>query len=186
VQTSALAPFLERFPARVDEIVVGDPRKPGTTYGPLIHPVALERVTGHVSRAREAGARLVFGGESLGGLYWEPTLFTDVPDDADILQREVFGPVLTVQTFAGEEEAVALANATDYGLAATIFTGDEARGARVAGRVVAGTVWVNCFYVRDLETAFGGARRSGIGREGGPEGLEEFLETKYVALRRPA
>ena len=183
VERSVHDAFLERFRTEVAKIKVGDPREPDTTYGPLIHPVALERVQGHVRRAQEQGARLVFGGESLGGLYWEPTLFTDVPDDADILQREVFGPVLTLQTFAGEEEAVALANATDYGLAATIFTGDEARGARVAGRVVAGTVWVNCFYVRDLETAFGGARRSGIGREGGRWSFDFYCDVKTVCER---
>ena len=127
VQRSALEPFLERFQARVAEIRVGDPREPATTYGPLIHPVALERVTGHVERALAAGARLACGGESLGGLYYPPTLFVDVPTDAEILQREVFGPVLTLQSFADEAEAIRLANATDYGLAATIYTGSAAR-----------------------------------------------------------
>ena len=102
-RTRSSTQFLERFEARVAEIRVGDPRDPATTYGPLIHPVALERVTGHVERALAAGARLAFGGESLGGLYYAPTLFVDVPADAEILQREVFGPVLTLQTFADED-----------------------------------------------------------------------------------
>jgi aminomuconate-semialdehyde/2-hydroxymuconate-6-semialdehyde dehydrogenase len=183
VQSSVLEPFLERFTARVGEIVVGDPRRPETTYGPLIHPVALERVTGHVERAREAGARLVFGGESLGGLYYPPTLFTDVPADAEILHREVFGPVLTVQEFADEDEAIRLANATDYGLAATVYTGSEQRAERVAAGVVAGTVWVNCFYVRDLETPFGGARESGIGREGGRHSFDFYCDVKTICER---
>jgi aminomuconate-semialdehyde/2-hydroxymuconate-6-semialdehyde dehydrogenase len=183
VQRSVMEPFLQRFRARVDEIVVGDPREDATTYGPLIHPVALERVTGHVERAREAGARLVFGGEPLGGLYYPPTLFADVPGEAEILQREVFGPVLTLQTFADEEEAIRLANSTDYGLAATIYTGSEERAARISAAVVAGTVWVNCFYVRDLETPFGGARESGIGREGGHHSFDFYSDVKTVCER---
>ena len=183
VQRSVMELFLERFRARVNEIVVGDPREAATTYGPLIHPVALERVTGHVERARNAGARLVFGGEPLGGLYYPPTLFTDVPADAEILQREVFGPVLTLQEFADEEEAIRLANATEYGLAATIYTGAEQRADRLAAAVVTGTVWVNCFYVRDLETPFGGARQSGVGREGGRHSFDFYCDVKTVCER---
>src|SRR5919201_1544312 len=157
VQGSVTEPFLERFRARVDEIVVGDPREGATTYGPLIHPVALERVTGHVERARAAGARLVFGGEPLGGLYYPPTLFADLPGGAEILQREVFGPVLTLQDFADEDEAIRLANSTDYGLAATIYTGSEERADRVSGAVVAGAGWGHCFFGRGLEAPLGGA-----------------------------
>jgi acyl-CoA reductase-like NAD-dependent aldehyde dehydrogenase len=183
VQRSVIDPFLELLRARVNEIVVGDPRDEATTYGPLIHPVALERVTGHVARAREAGARLEFGGEPLGGLYYPPTLFTDLPGDAEILQREVFGPVLTLQAFADEAEAIRLANSTDYGLAATIYTGSEERAARLSAAVVAGTVWVNCFYVRDLETPFGGARESGIGREGGRHSFDFYCDVKTVCER---
>jgi acyl-CoA reductase-like NAD-dependent aldehyde dehydrogenase len=183
VQRSILGEFLERFRAAAAEIRVGDPREAETTYGPLIHPVALERVTGHVARAREQGATMLFGGESLGGLYYAPTLFTDIPPDADILRHEVFGPVLTLQSFEDEAEAIALANATDYGLAATIYTGDEQRADRVSAAVVAGTVWVNCFYVRDLETPFGGARRSGIGREGGHHSFDFYCDVKTVCER---
>jgi acyl-CoA reductase-like NAD-dependent aldehyde dehydrogenase len=183
VQESARDAFLERFEARVAEIRVGDPRDAATTYGPLIHPVALERVTGHVQRARAAGARLAFGGESLGGLYYAPTLFVDVPAEAEILHHEVFGPVLTLQSFADEAEAIRLANATDYGLAATIYTGSESRADRVGAAVVAGTVWVNCFYVRDLETPFGGARDSGIGREGGRHSFDFYCDVKTVCER---
>ncbi|MEO8968740.1 MAG: aldehyde dehydrogenase [Solirubrobacteraceae bacterium] len=183
VQRSILGPFLERLEARVREITVGDPRDPATTYGPLIHPVALERVTGHVERAIAAGARLAFGGQSLGGLYYAPTLFTDLPAGAEILQHEVFGPVLTLQTFDDETEAIRLANATDYGLAATIYTGSASRAERVSAAVVAGTVWVNCFYVRDLETPFGGSRDSGIGREGGQHSFDFYCDVKTVCER---
>ena len=183
VQRSIRDEFVERFAARVSEIAVGDPRDPATTYGPLIHPVALGRVTGHVERALAAGARLAFGGRSLGGLYYAPTLFTDVPSDAEILTHEVFGPVLTLQAFDDEEQAIRLANATDYGLAATIYTGSESRSERVSGAVVAGTVWVNCFYVRDLETPFGGSRDSGIGREGGRHSFDFYCDVKTVCER---
>jgi aminomuconate-semialdehyde/2-hydroxymuconate-6-semialdehyde dehydrogenase len=183
VQESVQDGFLERFRDRVSRITVGDPREPGTTYGPLIHPIALERVEGHVRRARERGARLLFGGESLGGLYYEPTLFVEVPAGAEILQREVFGPVLTLQTFSDDDEAAAMANATDYGLAATVFTGSEERAARMAAAVAAGTIWVNCFYVRDLETPFGGAKESGIGREGGRHSFDFYCDVKTVCER---
>jgi aminomuconate-semialdehyde/2-hydroxymuconate-6-semialdehyde dehydrogenase len=183
VQRSILDEFVERFEARVNEITVGDPREPATTYGPLIHPVALSRVTGHVDRAIAVGARLVFGGRSLGGLYYAPTLFTDIPPEAEILGHEVFGPVLTLQAFDDEAEAIRLANATDYGLAATIYTGSESRAERVSAAVVAGTVWVNCFYVRDLETPFGGSRDSGIGREGGRHSFDFYCDVKTVCER---
>ncbi|MGH2888020.1 MAG: aldehyde dehydrogenase family protein [Solirubrobacteraceae bacterium] len=183
VQASILDEFVRRFTERTHEIRVGDPRDPETTYGPLIHPVALERVTGHVRRALDAGARLAFGGESLGGLYYAPTLFCDIPPGAEILTHEVFGPVLTLQPFDDEAEAIRLANSTPYGLAATIYTGSESRAARVGGAVVAGTVWVNCFYVRDLETPFGGARESGIGREGGRYSFDFYCDVKTVCER---
>jgi 5-carboxymethyl-2-hydroxymuconic-semialdehyde dehydrogenase len=186
VQASVLDRFLERFIARSAEIRVGDPRDESTTYGPLIHPVALERVTGHVERALAEGARLVFGGRSLGGLYYAPTLFTDIPAAAEILTHEVFGPVLTLQTFADEAEAIAMANATPYGLAATVYTGSASRADRVGAGVVAGTVWVNCFYVRDLETPFGGARESGIGREGGRHSFDFYCDVKTVCERTSA
>lgn len=183
VERSAREDFLARFEARVNEIKVGDPRDPATTYGPLIHPVALERVTGYVERALAAGARPRFGGHSLGGLYYAPTLFVDLPPGAEILTHEVFGPVLTLQSFDDEAEAVQVANDTEYGLAATLYTGSEARAQRLSAAVVAGTVWVNCFYVRDLETPFGGARSSGIGREGGMHSFEFYCDVKTVVER---
>jgi aminomuconate-semialdehyde/2-hydroxymuconate-6-semialdehyde dehydrogenase len=186
VQASILDEFLQRFTARSEEIRVGDPRDEVTTYGPLIHPVALERVTGHVERALADGARLVFGGRSLGGLYYAPTLFTDIPAGAEILTHEVFGPVLTLQSFGTEDEAIRMANDTPYGLAATVYTGSESRADRVGAAVVAGTVWVNCFYVRDLETPFGGARDSGIGREGGHHSFDFYCDVKTVCERTSA
>jgi aminomuconate-semialdehyde/2-hydroxymuconate-6-semialdehyde dehydrogenase len=183
VQRSVHDAFLERFEAKVREIKVGDPREEDTTYGPLIHPVALERVRGHIARAQEQGATLAFGGASLEGLYFPPTLFTDVPDGADILGHEVFGPVLTLQTFSDDEEAARMANATDFGLAATIYSASPERADRLSAAVSAGTVWVNCFYVRDLETPFGGTKDSGIGREGGHHSFDFYCDVKTVCER---
>lgn len=170
VEADVAEAFTERFVARAGALRQGDPRDETTDVGPLITRTHLERVDGFVRRAVAAGATPLIGGgpnRELGGLYYRPTLLTGAEPGSEILTREVFGPVLTIQTFSDEDEAVALANATDYGLAAVIFTGDPVRAERVAARVVAGTVWVNCFFVRDLRAPFGGARRSGIGREGG-------------------
>jgi 5-carboxymethyl-2-hydroxymuconic-semialdehyde dehydrogenase len=132
-------------------------------------------------RAIAAGAHPLLGGAvnpALGGLYYQPTLLGGAAPGAEILTDEVFGPVLTLQTFASEAEAVALANGTPYGLAATVFTGDKARAARVSARLVAGTVWVNCFFVRDLAAPFGGAGLSGIGREGGTWSFDFYSDVK--------
>lgn len=178
--------FLTRLVAAIVGLRLGDPREPTTQIGPLITHEHLERVDGFVRRAVAAGATLVCGGRvspQLGGLYYEPTLFADIPSGAEILRREVFGPVLTVQPFATDDEAVCLANDTDYGLAATLFTRDEARADRMASALVAGTVWVNCFYVRDLAAPFGGSRRSGIGREGGQWSFDFYCDVKTVVHR---
>ncbi len=185
VEASVADAFLERFLERARALRQGDPREDGTDIGPLITREHLERVDGFVRRAREAGARVALGGgpnEELGGLYYRPTLFVDVPPGAEILREEVFGPVLTFQTFASEEEAIALANDTTYGLAATLYTGDPERAERVASRLVAGTVWVNCFFVRDLAAPFGGARNSGIGREGGTWSFDFHADVKTVCI----
>jgi 5-carboxymethyl-2-hydroxymuconic-semialdehyde dehydrogenase len=175
--------FLERFTKAAGEIRQGDPREQSTDIGPLITRAHFERVDGFVQRARAAGAEVVFGGgpnEDLGGLYYRPTLFANAAADSEILQREVFGPVLTIQPFDGEDEAVALANDTEYGLAAIVYTGDPQRAERVSSRLVAGTVWVNCFFVRDLNAPFGGSRHSGIGREGGVWSFDFYADVKNV------
>jgi aminomuconate-semialdehyde/2-hydroxymuconate-6-semialdehyde dehydrogenase len=183
VERSMHDAFLERLTEAAGAIVQGDPREDTTDLGPQITREHFERVDGFVRRAKEAGARPLFGGgpnEELGGLYYRPTLFVDVPQDAEVLRREVFGPVLTLQTFDTEDEAVALANETEYGLAAILYTGDRERADRVASRIVAGTVWVNCFFVRDLRAPFGGARSSGVGREGGVYSFDFYADVKNV------
>jgi acyl-CoA reductase-like NAD-dependent aldehyde dehydrogenase len=186
VEETIAAEFYERFLAGVAERKLGDPRDPDTDIGPLVTREHLARVEGFVERAIADGAKLEFGGRispELGGLYYEPTLFTGVRQDAEIVQREVFGPVLTFQTFSSEEEGAELANDTAFGLAATVFTQDEARMDRLGERLVSGTTWFNCFYARDLAAPFGGARRSGIGREGGEWSFDFYADVKTVARK---
>src|SRR3954454_19890156 len=182
VEESVLEPFLEKFHAAVDAHVLGDPRDDATTVSPLIHPDHLERVEGFVERARADGQRIVRGGERLGGLFYAPTLIEPTGNDAEIVQNEVFGPVLTYQTFHGEDEAVALANSTQYGLSAIIYTSSMGRADRVGRAVRSGVVWVNTFLVRDLTAPFGGMRQSGIGREGGDYALDFYSDLKTLQI----
>ncbi|HZP89773.1 MAG TPA: aldehyde dehydrogenase [Actinomycetota bacterium] len=183
VEHAIYAQFLERFLERARALRQGDPRREDTDLGPLITQQHFERVDGFVQRAKADGARVLIGGgpnEELGGWYYRPTLFVDTPPGSEILTREVFGPVLTLQAFEDEDEAVRMANDTDYGLAAIVYTGDPERAERVSARLVAGTVWVNCFYVRDLRAPFGGSRNSGIGREGGTWSFDFYADVKNV------
>ncbi|MFG2957285.1 aldehyde dehydrogenase [Streptomyces sp. NPDC048291] len=178
VEESVVEEFTRRFVARATALRQGDPRDEATDIGPNIHPRQLEKIDGFVRRAVGAGARAVIGGHRQDGQFYEPTLLTDVAQDSEIVQEEVFGPVLTLQTFAGEEEGVRLANDTRFGLAATLVTGDPERAVRVTARLVAGTVWVNCFFVRDLQAPFGGSRLSGVGREGGTWSFDFYCDLK--------
>ncbi|ULR55105.1 aldehyde dehydrogenase [Streptomyces deccanensis] len=178
VEESVAEEFTRRFVERAGALRQGDPRDESTDIGPNIHPRQLEKIDGFVRRAVAAGARVVIGGHPGEGQYYAPTLLTDVAQDSEIVQEEVFGPVLTLQTFTDEEEAVRLANDTRFGLAATLATGDPERAARVTERLVAGTVWVNCFFVRDLQAPFGGSRQSGVGREGGTWSFDFYCDLK--------
>jgi acyl-CoA reductase-like NAD-dependent aldehyde dehydrogenase len=187
VQDSVANEFRQRFLAKARELTngQGDPRNEGTTLGPLVAHAHLERVDGFVQRAREQGARVILGGEPnrelnarTGGFYYLPTVFEGVDPTSEIVCREVFGPVLTLQTFGTEEEGIAMANDTEYGLAATLVTGDPERAERVSARLDAGTVWVNCFFVRDLAAPFGGNGHSGIGREGGTWSFDFYCDVK--------
>ncbi|WP_445527602.1 aldehyde dehydrogenase [Streptomyces cyslabdanicus] len=170
--------FTRRFVEKASRLVQGDPRDEATDIGPNIHPRQLEKIDGFVQRALAAGARAVIGGHRGDGQFYAPTLLTDVAQDSEIVQEEVFGPVLTLQTFRTEEEAVHLANDTRFGLAATVATGDHERAERVTAQLVAGTVWVNCFFVRDLQAPFGGCRHSGVGREGGDWSFDFYCDLK--------
>ncbi|HEX4111831.1 MAG TPA: aldehyde dehydrogenase [Stellaceae bacterium] len=184
VENSIADDLLARVRAEVGKITVGDPRQAGTRIGPLIHPDAFQRVTGFVDRALIDGAKPLWGGKkhAFGDLYFEPTLLTDVRQEMEVVRREVFGPVLTWQTFRDESDVVELANGTKYGLAAMVFTRSEERAWRVSDQLTAGSLWVNCFFVRDLRAPFGGARNSGIGREGGDWSMDFYCDVKNVSI----
>lgn len=184
VEESVAKDFQSRLRAAVGRVKVGDPREASTQVGPLITEEAFDRVKGFTDRALAAGAEPLWGGhgDEFGKLYFTPTMLRNVRQDMEIVQREVFGPVLTWQTFSEEDEVVQLANGTRYGLAAMIFTRSEERARRIADRVVAGTVWVNCYFVRDLAAPFGGVRESGIGREGGNWSIDFYSDVKNVSM----
>ena len=183
-------PIAEKFLGMVRDaashMTVGDPRDANTRVGPLIHPDHFARVEGFVERARSEGVEFLWGGarHNQGELYFQPTLVAGVHRDQEIFQSEVFGPVLTWNTFRTDDEVIEIANATKYGLAATLFSGKEERAMRIASGLVAGTAWVNCFFVRELAAPFGGARHSGIGREGGTWSFDFYCDIKNIAVRK--
>ncbi|MBV9820071.1 MAG: aldehyde dehydrogenase [Solirubrobacterales bacterium] len=184
VQDAVADEFLERFHGAVDEHVLGDPRDDATTISPLIHPVHRDRVQAYVERARASGDAILRGGRraARGGLFYEPTLIAPRSSDSEIARDEVFGPVLCLQTFGDEAEAVARANDTDYGLSGIVYTGSMGRAERVGRAIRAGTVWVNTFLVRDLTAPFGGIGQSGIGREGGDYALDFYSDLKTLQV----
>lgn len=175
--------FIARMRGHVEKLTVGDPRDEATEVGPIIHARQLDRVEGFVQRALAGGAELLWGGRRhpFGAQYFEPTMLTRVKQSDEIVQNEVFGPVLTLQTFGSDDEAVALANGTDYGLGGVCY-GETAHATAVAERVRTGFIWVNSFGIRDLAAPFGGIKRSGIGREGGDWSFEFFCDVKDVVV----
>ena len=175
--------FVARMSALVERLVVGDPRDEATEVGPIIHPRQVERVLGFVERALAGGARLLWGGgrHGFGAQYLRSTMLTNLKQDDEIVQNEVFGPVLTLQTFANDDEAIAMANGTDYGLGGVCY-GETGHATAMAERVRTGFIWVNSFGIRDLAAPFGGIKRSGIGREGGDWSFEFFCDVKDVVV----
>lgn len=184
VEESIREEFLTKFHAYADQHVMGDSRNADTTMSAMIHPEHLARVKGFVDRARENGDKIVRGGKmhKEDGLWFEPTLIEPKDNTSEVVQSEIFGPVLTFQTFKDEAEAIALANSTKYGLSGIIYTSSAERAERVGRAVRAGTVWVNCFLVRDLTAPFGGMGTSGIGREGGDYALEFHSELQTLQI----
>ncbi|MGJ5755868.1 acyl-CoA reductase-like NAD-dependent aldehyde dehydrogenase [Streptomyces puniciscabiei] len=169
----------------VARVPVGDPRDPGTVVGPMAAHKHLKKVEEYVELARKEGARVVVGGERLdlgGGYYYRPTVISGLSNDSRVVQEEIFGPVLTVQPFATEDEAVTLANSTPYGLASGIQTTSLVRAHRVAERLQAGIVWINDWAMLDPAVPFGGVKDSGFGREYGPEALAAYSKVKSVVV----
>ena len=185
VEDSIADRFQQAVLERAQKIVQGDPRDEATNMSCLISRPHFVKVDGFVQRAIAAGARPILGGgpnTELRHLYYRPTILVDADPGSEILTEEVFGPVLTMQSFSGEEQAVAMANSTRFGLAATLVTGDPERAERVSARLNAGTVWVNCFFVRDLGAPFGGNGQSGIGREGGIYSFDFYTDIKNTVF----
>jgi aminomuconate-semialdehyde/2-hydroxymuconate-6-semialdehyde dehydrogenase len=185
VHESIAAEFTDRVLAKAQNVVQGDPRDAATDISALVSRPHFERVTAFVERAIADGARPILGGgpnTDLGGLYFSPTILVDAEPGSEILTEEVFGPVLTIQTFADDAQAIEMANSTRFGLAATVVTGDRERADRVSAALQAGTVWVNCFFVRDLGAPFGGSGKSGIGREGGVWSFDFYTDIKNTVF----
>lgn len=181
VEASVRDEFLKRFHEHTDAMVLGDSRDPDTDIAPMVHPVHRDRVHGFVERAGANGDTILRGGQpSSESLHYEPTLIEPASNDSEVVQQEIFGPVLTFQTFADEAEAIELANSTAYGLSAIVFTTSAERADRVGRALRSGLVWVNTFLVRDLTAPFGGTGISGIGREGGDHALEFHSDLKTL------
>lgn len=169
----------------VPEVPVGDPRDPETAVGPMAADRHVKKVEEYVALARQEGGRVICGGERIdlnGGYYYKPTVIADLANDSRVVQEEIFGPILTVQPFDTEDEAIDMANCTPYGLASGLQTTDLARAHRVADKLQAGIVWVNDWAMLDPAIPFGGVKDSGFGREYGPEALASYTKVKSVVV----
>lgn len=190
VQRPIFGAFVSGLKAKAEALVAGNPFDKGTTLGPLISMEHRDKVLGYYQLAHQAGAEVITGGGTLyagsgleGGSWVAPTIWTGLNDDARLVKEEVFGPCVHISPFDEEDEAIARANDTRYGLAAMLWTQDVSRAHRVAQQLEAGITWVNSWFLRDLRTAFGGIKHSGIGREGGVHGLEFYTNLKNICLK---
>jgi betaine-aldehyde dehydrogenase len=186
VQAGIHDAFVARLKARVETAVIGDPMDEATNFGPMVSEAQLHLVLGFVEKGVAEGAELVSGGARLDrpGFYMAPTIFSGVTDGMTIAREEIFGPVASVLKFETEAEAVARANATDFGLAGAVFTRDLARAHRVVGALEAGTCWINTYNLTPVEMPFGGVKESGVGRENARAAIEHYSQLKsvYVAM----
>ncbi|MBS1628536.1 MAG: aldehyde dehydrogenase [Bacteroidetes bacterium] len=189
VEESIYEKFKEEFVARASKLTVGDPLDENSRQGAVVSRLHFEKVMSMIAQAKQEGGKLLLGGEAVhpagrcaGGLFIQPTIFEGLNEHCRTNMEEIFGPVVTLQSFRTEEEALMLANTSYYGLSATIWTQDVSRAHRMAAQVHSGIIWVNCWLLRDLRTPFGGFKNSGIGREGGWDALRFFTEPKNVCV----
>jgi len=190
VERSLFDKFVSEFVKRTKELRVGDPLNESTQLGAMVSEGHLKKVLGYVSLAKEEGGKILTGGNQIkiegrcaNGYFMEPTVIVGLDEKCRTNQEEIFGPVVTIMPFDTEEEGIALANSTPYGLSATIWTENLKRAHRVSHQVKSGIIWVNCWLHRDLRTPFGGMKQSGVGREGGWEALRFFTEAKNVCVK---
>jgi aminomuconate-semialdehyde/2-hydroxymuconate-6-semialdehyde dehydrogenase len=189
VEESIYEKFKEAFVAKVSKMKVGDPSSEDTKLGAVVSEPHMEKILSYIDIAKQEGGRVLCGGERVrlggdleNGYYIQPTVIEGLDQTCRTNQEEIFGPVVTLDTFKTEEEALEKANATNYGLASTVWTENLSRAHRVAEKLEAGIVWVNCWLQRDLRTPFGGVKNSGMGREGGFEAMQFFTEPKNVCI----
>ena len=185
VHTTIKAEFLQRLKARTEAMVIGDPMDEATQVGPMVSWAQREKVLGYIETGKAEGATLIAGGGipnnvSGEGYYVQPTVFADVTDDMTIAREEIFGPVMCVLDFNDEAEVIARANASEFGLAAGVFTADISRAHRVVDQLEAGTLWINTYNLCPVEIPFGGSKQSGFGRENSAAALEHYTELKTV------
>jgi aminomuconate-semialdehyde/2-hydroxymuconate-6-semialdehyde dehydrogenase len=190
VQRSIYDSFRERYLERVSALRVGDPQDAGTDLGALVSREHFDKVMGCIERARDEGGHILTGGRALtltgrcaGGWFVAPTVVDGLSNDTATNQQEIFGPFVTLIPFDDEADALAIANGTGYGLAASLWTSDLSRAHRLGAQLEFGIVWINCWLLRDLRTPFGGSKQSGVGREGGAEALRFFTEPRNICIR---
>ena len=188
VQKGVKEAFLRRLEERLQGVVMGDPMDEATNYGPMVSEAQLQIALGYVAKGVEEGARLVCGGARAEGpgCFLEPTVFADVTDEMTIAREEIFGPVMSVLDFDGEDEVVARANATEFGLSAGVYTSDLTRAHRVIGRLEAGSCFINSYNDAPVEVPFGGVKASGVGRENSKEAIGHYSQVKSVYVRMGA
>jgi aldehyde dehydrogenase (NAD+) len=185
VEEKAYDEFVEKSVARAKRRTVGDPFDQATEQGPQVDDAQFDKVMSYIDSGKREGASLLCGGERVGdrGYFIQPTVFGDVQEDMKIAQEEIFGPVLSIIKFKDLDDVIERANKTMYGLAAAVWTRDIGKAHAIANNVRAGTVWVNCYDVFDAAAPFGGFKQSGIGRELGEYGLQQYTEVKTVTVK---
>jgi len=192
VERSAYKDFVDRFTEKASKLKVGDPLDEKTEQGAIVNKTQLDKIKFYVDLAQEEGGKIALGGKAPKpindrcryGYFFPPTIITDLPVSCRTNREEIFGPVITITPFDNEEEVIGYANDTDYGLASSVWTQNLNRAHRVAEQIHTGTVWVNCWLVRDLRVPFGGMKASGVGREGGEEALRFFTEAKNICIAK--